>query len=235
MAFFNPFVPWRAEVEEHYSEFVNAIPKFLHKIYSNEYIVRTEKLKAWLRDASADGIKSNLHCMMERALKHPITSDHPYLSPRTDRRMDIVFCTLLIMGCPGFVAKFFQSNFFDSTLPRDPFQKDNLVAALGLNPDDGQRERLSEDFGRIHRILRAGQFEDRPALFGKEKIFPFHRKEALMYDHLNQETHKGATAKVYRVETLEEFLDPDLRARIQGSCYDTTSDELGRVWRTSMH
>lgn len=229
MALFNPFVPWRADVEANYPEFVAAIPQFLHKIHSNDYIVRTEKLKTWLRQPSLDGAKSHFHCMVERALRYPITSDHAYLNMKPDRRMDIVFCTLLIMGYPDFVAKFFQNNFFDSTLPGDPFQKENLVMALELQSEVSLVKRLSEEFGRIHRVLRPGQFEDRPALFGKEKIFPFHRKEALMYDHMNQETHKGATAKVYRVETLEEFLDPDLRRRIQGSCYDAKSDGLGRV------
>ena len=196
--------------------------------------VRVGKLKEWLSSpgppAEYGSQRKQIDLLAHAAYAHSLeNSIHPPIHESTLlRTCPLTFCILVKLGHGHLIESFQRQHLDDSNL--NTMESSTLQAKIesiasdpNLNNKYSPNEALSlaRKFDELRWKFFVPTFElHQGDVFSKNHILPIVKKRPM--------NPKGGTAKLYRIEVLEEFVGTSLRDAVSSSVHDK-KDEFGKV------
>ena len=201
-------------------DFDSQLDRYTLKAICGRDFVRIGKLKEWLEAPSPKRDKTHLDILLP---KHHDSPQH--LVSHADLIENnglVVFIILIVLGQAEHLKLFMREEINDSQLPID-------FVTLGKKIQSGvpDADSLAGQFCAAQWKFCPATFEDGyQRNYPESRILPIRRKEII--------NKKGATARLWQIEVLEEFVGEKLRSAVPTLRY-IEEDGLGyvsySVWR----
>ncbi|OBT55671.1 hypothetical protein VE04_06921 [Pseudogymnoascus sp. 24MN13] len=205
------------------ADFRAARKKYTQKAACGRNYVLVKKLKLWLESNGTDG-RSQASRLLDFAYRK--RSRHRPVLPITREILCdshngclLVFCILLELDRGHLIDEFLRQDLCDKYLPINLHSLQEKAATMVTSDSKS----LANGFNNLQWQFCPVTFDMRRRKFGADFILPYHKK-----DKIND---KGATAQLWQVEVLEEFVGPYLARALskdgEDGKYNDTNDGLG--------